>query len=230
MSLYANDTSNGRELKSVYARFVFFFRVSVMRINSKIQIVGNKVILVPYKKLHVEKYHQWMQSPHLQELTASESLTLEQEYQMQQAWLTDSDKCTFIVLDKGLMMEKNSEIDAMIGDTNLFLVDHEDRSLAEGEVMIAEPGYRRQKRGWEAMLLTFRYGVETLGITRYQVKIGLSNTPSINMFKKMHFLEVGKSEVFQEVTLEVQVNEKWKYWLLENTKYYDVIPCDEEPT
>ncbi|XP_071513801.1 alpha/beta-tubulin-N-acetyltransferase 9 [Panulirus ornatus] len=199
-----------------------------MRINSKIQIVGNKVILVPYKKLHVEKYHQWMLSPLLQELTASESLTLEEEYKMQQSWLNDSDKCTFIVLDKSLMMDKESEIEAMIGDTNLFLVDQEDRSLAEGEIMIAEPGYRGQKRGWEAMLLMFRYGLETLGITRYQVKIGLSNTPSINMFKKMHFLEVGRSEVFQEVTLEVKVSENWKVWLLENTRCYDLLPCDHD--
>nr|XP_053629231.1 alpha/beta-tubulin-N-acetyltransferase 9-like isoform X2 [Cherax quadricarinatus]XP_053629232.1 alpha/beta-tubulin-N-acetyltransferase 9-like isoform X2 [Cherax quadricarinatus]XP_053629233.1 alpha/beta-tubulin-N-acetyltransferase 9-like isoform X2 [Cherax quadricarinatus] len=191
-----------------------------MRINSKIKIVGDKVILVPYNKLHVEKYHQWMLSPRLQELTASEPLTLEEEYQMQQSWFSDDDKCTFIILDRGLMTEKNSEVEAMIGDTNLFLVDPEDRSLAEGEIMIAETGFRKQKRGWEAMLLMFLYGVETLGIKRYQVKIGFSNTPSINMFRKMHFNEVGKSDIFQEVTLEVQANEKWKAWLLENVKCY----------
>nr|XP_045614015.1 N-acetyltransferase 9-like [Procambarus clarkii]XP_045614016.1 N-acetyltransferase 9-like [Procambarus clarkii]XP_045614017.1 N-acetyltransferase 9-like [Procambarus clarkii]XP_045614018.1 N-acetyltransferase 9-like [Procambarus clarkii] len=197
-----------------------------MRSNSTLRLVGDKVILVPYKKLHVEKYHQWMLSPQLQELTASEPLTLEEEYQMQQSWFIDDDKCTFIILDKGLMLETNSEVEAMIGDTNLFLVDPGDRSLAEGEIMIAESGFRKQKRGWEAMLLMFRYGVEALGITRYQVKIGLSNTPSISMFKKMHFVEVGKSEIFQEVSLEVQVNDKWKTWLLENTKCYDITPYE----
>ncbi|GIY15526.1 n-acetyltransferase 9-like protein [Caerostris extrusa] len=71
-----------------------------MKTNSCIKIVGEKIVLISYKKLHVEKYHSWMQSPELLELTASEPLTLEQEYQMQQSWYEDDDKCTFIVLDK----------------------------------------------------------------------------------------------------------------------------------
>lgn len=31
----------------------------------------------------IQKYNQWMQSPELRELTASEPLTLEEEYEMQ---------------------------------------------------------------------------------------------------------------------------------------------------
>lgn len=40
-----------------------------------------------------------LQDPSLQEATASEPLTLQQEYDMQQTWAQDDDKCTFIVLD-----------------------------------------------------------------------------------------------------------------------------------
>lgn len=37
------------------------------------------------------RYHQWMSSPDLQKLTASEPLTLEQEYDMQKSWKEDND-------------------------------------------------------------------------------------------------------------------------------------------
>ena len=46
-------------------------------------------ILVPYRKEHVPKYHEWMKSPFLLEMTASEPLTLDEEYEMQKSWLED---------------------------------------------------------------------------------------------------------------------------------------------
>lgn len=51
--------------------------------------MGKKVILVPYMKEHVPKYHEWMQDPFLLEATGSEPLTLEQEYEMQLSWTQD---------------------------------------------------------------------------------------------------------------------------------------------
>lgn len=77
--------------------------VSVMIIDT-VQIQGEKVILVPYKTEHVavcglnhhtttpvsnrsyfnyQKYHAWMENETLRELTASERLTLDEEYEMQ---------------------------------------------------------------------------------------------------------------------------------------------------
>eukprot|EP00879_Flechtneria_rotunda_P026337 GHRR01028077.1.p3 GENE.GHRR01028077.1~~GHRR01028077.1.p3 ORF type:complete len:107 (+),score=35.56 GHRR01028077.1:92-412(+) len=73
-----------------------------MKVNANTVIEGQKVILVPYKREHVEQYHRWMQDPALQEATASEPLTLQEEYVMQQRWAEDEDKCTFILLDKSL--------------------------------------------------------------------------------------------------------------------------------
>lgn len=42
----------------------------------------------------------YVQDPALQEATASEPLSLAEEYAMQESWAGDVDKATFIVLDK----------------------------------------------------------------------------------------------------------------------------------
>ena len=60
-----------------------------MRINENTCLIGKKVVLVPYKPEHVTLYHEWMQDPFLLEMTASERLTLEEEYENQNSWHVD---------------------------------------------------------------------------------------------------------------------------------------------
>lgn len=60
---------------------------------------GEKVMLVPYMREHVPKYHQWMKEPLLLEATASEPLTLEQEYEMHHSWTQDPNSNFFFVCD-----------------------------------------------------------------------------------------------------------------------------------
>ncbi|XP_049862596.1 alpha/beta-tubulin-N-acetyltransferase 9-like isoform X5 [Schistocerca gregaria] len=170
-----------------------------MKINANTKIIGKNVILVPYRAEHVPKYHEWMQSEELQHLTASEPLTLEEEYSMQQSWLHDANS-------------------SMVGDTNLFLQEPEDSQSAEIEIMIAEEKARGKKYGWEATLLMLCYGCEVLGIKKFQAKIGLDNVKSISMFSKMGFNKVSESNIFQEVTMERIVDNGWKSWLLEQTQ------------
>ncbi|RHZ80233.1 hypothetical protein Glove_138g57 [Diversispora epigaea] len=86
--------------------------------NENLVLIGEKVILVPYRPEHVPKYHEWMKSPFLQEMTASKPLTIEQEYEMQRSWHLDENK--------------------MIGDVNLFFNDEENSTVSEIEIMIAE--------------------------------------------------------------------------------------------
>eukprot|EP00527_Entomoneis_sp_CCMP2396_P009037 CAMPEP_0198150140 /NCGR_PEP_ID=MMETSP1443-20131203/49621_1 /TAXON_ID=186043 /ORGANISM="Entomoneis sp., Strain CCMP2396" /LENGTH=247 /DNA_ID=CAMNT_0043815361 /DNA_START=34 /DNA_END=777 /DNA_ORIENTATION=- len=111
-----------------------------MKENYEICLVGERCVLVPYRPSHVERYHEWMQSPELLEATGSEPLSLAEEYEMQQSWKLDEKKCTFIVLDKqkcdmvynanddelcnSSFVERN--IGAMVGDVNLFLSEEED--------------------------------------------------------------------------------------------------------
>jgi hypothetical protein len=71
-----------------------------MRVNAALALHGERVVLVPYTPRHVPTYHAWMQDAAILEATASEPLSLEEEYAMCASWRDDADKCTFIVLDR----------------------------------------------------------------------------------------------------------------------------------
>lgn len=57
-----------------------------------------RVRLVPYLRRHVPQYHRWMQDPAILAATESEPLSLAEEEENQQSWLTATDKLTFIIL------------------------------------------------------------------------------------------------------------------------------------
>ncbi|KAK4811813.1 hypothetical protein QYF61_010315 [Mycteria americana] len=206
-----------------------------MKINQDTVLQGKRVTLVPYTSAHVPRYHEWMQSEELQRLTASEPLSLEQEYEMQHSWRDDTDsedlkhflrvggsECTFIVLDTERWSgQACADEDCMVGDVNLFLTDTEDPTLGEIEIMIAEPSYRGRGFGKEATLMMMSYGVTHLGITKFEAKIGQENEASICMFKKLHFKEVAVNSIFQEVTLRLDVSDQERRWLLEQTNHVE---------
>ena len=51
---------------------------------------------------------------------------------MQETWKNSDDKCTFIILHRETFEDKNSnEIEAMIGDTNIFLKEEEGSKLGK---------------------------------------------------------------------------------------------------
>ncbi|CAO3689551.1 unnamed protein product [Umbelopsis ramanniana] len=154
-----------------------------------------------------------MKSPFLQEMTASEPLTLQEEYDMQQSWHLDDNKCTFIILalsppgttSEELRSTTLSEAGAvMIGDVNLFFNDPDnDKSFAEIEIMIAEEKYRRSGYGIEAIKTMMAYAMTELGVKTFEAKISLKNQPSIDMFcSKLGFRERSVSTIFEEVTLD----------------------------
>lgn len=160
-------------------------------------------------KQHVLNYHQWMQDPSLLEATGSDPLTLEQEYQMQLSWTQDPLKCTFIILDKDLIVGNfihgNAHVEAMVGDVNIYMNDLEDSHLAEIEIMIAERKSRGKGLGMESVLMMLVFAIENHKINTFRAKIGDSNEASLNMFRKLGFKEVSHSEIFKEVTLELPI-------------------------
>ncbi|KAM9296094.1 alpha/beta-tubulin-N-acetyltransferase 9 [Gastrophryne carolinensis] len=186
-----------------------------MRVNEDTVLRGQRVLLVPYEPHHVPRYHEWMKSEELQELTASEPLTLEQEYDMQRSWREDNDKCTFIILDAAKWDQECPEEHCMVGDVNLFIVDPENPALAEIEIMIAEPAFRGKGLGEESVRLMLFYGISELAISTFQAKIGQENMKSVRLFNKLHFEEVSFSEVFQELTLQWKVTDGERKQLLD---------------
>ncbi|KAH8360228.1 hypothetical protein KR093_011435 [Drosophila rubida] len=186
-----------------------------MRLNEHTKLLGQRVVLVPYEARHVPKYHEWMSCPILRNLTASDELTLSEEYEMQRSWREDNDKLTFIVLSAEIYAKTNDEIAAMVGDTNLFLhYDEEDKQyVAEAEIMIATTEARGKGFGREAMLLMLKYAQVQLDVTKFEVKIDMDNQISLRLFESFQFVEVRRVEVFHEVTLECLVTPEWLAWL-----------------
>ncbi|XP_030928190.1 N-acetyltransferase 9-like protein isoform X6 [Quercus lobata] len=169
------------------------------------RLEGKKVIMVPYMEAHVPKYHEWMQHPALLQATASEPLTLQQEFRMQLTWTQDPNKQTFIVLDREMVVREfihgDPHVGAMVGDVNLYMNNFDDPNMAEIEIMIAEPkSFRWRLRYWAQ-----DPSVESLGIHIFRAKIGESNGASLTLFRKLGFEEASYSEIFKEVTLELQV-------------------------
>ncbi|TKA25832.1 hypothetical protein B0A50_05587 [Salinomyces thailandicus] len=145
-----------------------------MKINEHSALSAQRVLLVPYSTRHVPTYHAWMQDPDLQTATASEPLTLEEEYSMQRSWREDKDKLTFIICSPQetatdvVRAEVDDAPEKMVGDINLFVFPFEDDGddstgsvgdqniegavVGEIELMIANPRHRRHGYGRAALL------------------------------------------------------------------------------
>eukprot|EP01111_Echinosteliopsis_oligospora_P005017 TRINITY_DN1817_c0_g1_i2.p1 TRINITY_DN1817_c0_g1~~TRINITY_DN1817_c0_g1_i2.p1 ORF type:complete len:199 (+),score=45.43 TRINITY_DN1817_c0_g1_i2:266-862(+) len=179
-----------------------------MKINSNTRIIGEKIELVPYKPEHVKHYHGWMTDPKLLELTASEPLSLEEEYENQQSWYSDPKKLTFIVLDKNFSDEVNNDKGgAMAGDVNLFWNDYGNENAAELEIMIAEERSRGKGKGKQAVLMMMRYASTHLSVVQFFVKIDKENIISQNLFKSLGFQQEGGINYFGEVKLVYDVKD-----------------------
>ncbi|KAF2098621.1 hypothetical protein NA57DRAFT_75859 [Rhizodiscina lignyota] len=191
-----------------------------MRINEHTAIITKKVLLVPYETHHVPKYHEWMQDEELREATASEPLTLEEEYAMQRSWREDKDKLTFIAC---LPSSNSNSTDRhigqvdhenMIGDVNLFLsyddTEGSDPShiIGELEIMVARKDLHAKGYG-RTILLTFLWYVliythgilqefksnqtnetASLAFKMLRVRIGSSNEKSIRLFETLGFHKI----------------------------------------
>ncbi|RKF61556.1 N-acetyltransferase 9-like protein [Golovinomyces cichoracearum] len=194
-----------------------------MRINEGVAISSSKVLLVPYEKRHVKTYHEWMKSKEIQKVTASEPLTLKEEYLMQESWRHDHDKLTFIICTPTstpitkVIAGTHDANRLLLGDINLFLFaaqDYNNCCIGELELMVAPLHARRQGYGRAAMLC-FLYYIQThldelmteycgsknsksktMHLLYLSVKIHSENTNSIKLFESIGFRKVSDTANF----------------------------------
>lgn len=161
--------------------------------------------LMPYQERHVPTYHEWMQREELLELTASDRLDLEAEYESMRAWRDDENKLTFILM----------EDDIMIGDVNICLLSDDDSEgdndcrQAEVDVMIAEAQCRRKGYAQLAVLTVMTYLVLQLRVSvkAFVAKILQHNEASIRLFmNRLEFQVLKRVDVFNEIHLIRQVD------------------------
>lgn len=177
------------------------------------RIFASNIILVPYARHLVPKYNLWMQNSELQFLTGSEPLSLTEEYAMYESWTADTNKCTFIVLDRAAyealsqdqLSDEEREVASMVGDVNFYVLDAAE-GVAEIEIMIAEPAARGRGFGREAALVMMHFGHKMAGVQKYEAKIKMSNEQSQKLFvEHFGFCEVSRSAVFEEITYETDL-------------------------
>ncbi|KAK5656307.1 hypothetical protein OQA88_4687 [Cercophora sp. LCS_1] len=209
-----------------------------MKLNESTAVSTAKVLLVPYERRHVPKYHAWMEDPAIQEATASDRLTLEEEYENQGSWRASHDKLTFIICQPLSATDSQVSItegeadceEKMIGDVNFFLHDGEDEEgFCVGEVDIMIAGVQDRGKGvGRAVVSSFlhylqrnldgvltEYKTSRLGdnaelpkLRQLVVKIKADNAASIALFKSLGFTQEGGVNYFGEIKLVLHDFEK----------------------
>mmetsp|Transcript_14038 Transcript_14038/g.14134 ORF Transcript_14038/g.14134 Transcript_14038/m.14134 type:complete len:192 (-) Transcript_14038:90-665(-) len=156
-------------------------------------------------------------------MTASEPLSIEEEYKMQEEWKNDPKKCTFIIAKKS---DLNSS--QLIGDINLFMNDFDDPSRAELSVMIANQRDRHQGHAYEAIELIINYAVVELNIGSFYCKIQKENIACISLFQRLGFYYVSDNEVFREVEYGYMIDAEREREIREREKYIERGRYDDE--
>ncbi len=191
------------DLATIAAPDVVSARAFSLGKGRDLMLVGERVVLVPYRSEHVATYHGWMQDAELLQLTGSEPLTLTEEEDMQRKWANDTDKATFIILERGTPDTPGTGEHGgrMVGDVNLFFYESDDPCHAELSVMVAVPDARRRGLAREAVCAMMQHGYTRLGARTFAAKVDEGNAASLALFDGLGFARASFSAAFRQHTL-----------------------------
>ncbi|EFX03931.1 DNA polymerase subunit delta-2 [Grosmannia clavigera kw1407] len=124
-----------------------------MKVNETTAISTSRVLLVPYDSHHVPTYHDWMEDEAVRVATASDRLTLAEEYENQVEWRAAADKLTFVLCrplgerdessSGGVVAGVDDVPSRMVGDINFFLHvwdDEDDNDEDHGGTVVLYSG------------------------------------------------------------------------------------------
>lgn len=161
--------------------------------------------LVNYEACHVPLYHAWITSPDLMRATATDYVTLDQEYAYQKQWSTSPHYIRLIEADG-----------VLVGDVNIFIttIDNHEQTgsvCVEGEcnVMIAEEAYRRKGIAKEALKQAMASNNQ---INVFKAVIGKDNVPSQALFRSLGFTPVLADANSGEMRVEAWSNVTFYYF------------------
>jgi RimJ/RimL family protein N-acetyltransferase len=144
---------------------------------------GEKVILAPIKREHIEKFLIWLNDPEItQYLMQFRPLTEDMEEEWYESLKDRKDDIIFAIL-----IDKTK----LIGNCSIMNINWIDRVGTCG-IFIGDKEEQGKGYGTEAMELLLMYGFNTLNLNRLALEVNDFNSRAIKCYRKVGFVEEGR--------------------------------------
>lgn len=140
-------------------------------------IVGNNIVLTPFRVEHVEAYCRWLSDPYIERMAGETAASPEQVILRHRDWNQADDFVEYIVCDRDTALP--------IGDISLDFSKGPPRL----GIMIGESPFRGTGRAAEAVRLISQFARE-LGAERLVAEIYDFNEASLRFHQRLGFLPV----------------------------------------
>ncbi|MDO8964626.1 MAG: GNAT family protein [Coriobacteriia bacterium] len=151
-------------------------------------IRGESIHLTPLDRTNAERVRAWINDPEVNQylLTGQVPVTPEQEAAFYERAEKDWNEGT------GYIFEIHAEgVEGLIGHCGLHKVDMRHRS-AELGIFIGVLDQQNKGRGRDAIMTLVRFGFDTLGLNRIEIRSQADNDRGMHLYPKLGFTPVGR--------------------------------------